>query len=140
MTKTAPTILAVIPTLPVIAARALLGATEASAVTCTADPCDPYVVTINQIGADVVATGSGEFDLTGFGLPFAQTGQTAALIIPSSANLFRSPNQSPWLGLSRGHRRARRWTRHRHRREQQHQTSGAIWGLFARPVRPISAI
>jgi hypothetical protein len=83
-------IVAVLSALPVIVACALLDATEPRAATCTADPsnCDPYVVTFDQVGSDVVATGSGA-------------------------------NHSPWwLGLSRAHRRARRWTRHRHRGEQ----------------------
>jgi hypothetical protein len=60
-------ILAAIPPLPVIVACALLGATDARAVTCSvnASECDPYVVTIDQVGPNVVATGSGEFDLDG---------------------------------------------------------------------------
>jgi hypothetical protein len=44
-----------------LAAVLLLGAT----VTANASPLDPYVVTIEQVGPNVVATGSGEFDLTG---------------------------------------------------------------------------
>jgi hypothetical protein len=61
-----PAALAVVSALPVIVACALLGVTDAKAVTCRADAagCAPFVVTIEQAGANVVATGSGEFDLT----------------------------------------------------------------------------
>jgi hypothetical protein len=57
---------AAISALPVIVAYALLGATEARAATCNENlsECQPYVVTIDQVGPNVVATGSGEFDLT----------------------------------------------------------------------------
>jgi hypothetical protein len=59
--------LAAISTLPVIVACALLGATDARAVTCSvnASECDPYVVTIDQVSPNAVATGSGKFDLDG---------------------------------------------------------------------------
>jgi hypothetical protein len=43
-----------------LAACALLGATEAKTA-----PLNPFVVTIEQVGPNVVATGSGEFDVTG---------------------------------------------------------------------------
>jgi len=65
MTKPASTtILAAISTLPVILGCALLGATEARADKCSADglTCPPYVATIDKVGPNVVATGSGEFN------------------------------------------------------------------------------
>lgn len=71
MTTPASTpILAAICTLPVIVACALLAAPEARGDTCTANlsGCEPYRVTIGQVGPNVVATGSGEFDLPGLGL------------------------------------------------------------------------
>jgi type IV secretory pathway TrbF-like protein len=55
-------ILAAISTLPVIVACALLAATEARASTCRDDPngCDPYVVTIDQVGNNsVCSAGAG---------------------------------------------------------------------------------
>jgi hypothetical protein len=66
---------AAISTLAVILGCALLGATGTRAATCSQDPsgCDPFVVTFQQEGSNIVATGTGEFDTagltsTGFGL------------------------------------------------------------------------
>jgi hypothetical protein len=58
---------AAISTLPVILGCALLSTTGARADTCTNDPsgCEPFVVTFQQEGANIVATGTGEFDTTG---------------------------------------------------------------------------
>lgn len=55
------------PHRPLSSGGHLLGATETKAATCSADPadCQPYVVTIDQVGNKVVATGSGEFDTVG---------------------------------------------------------------------------
>jgi hypothetical protein len=65
-----------IPT-TILAAFALLGATAAA-------NADAYVVTLEQVGANVVATGSGAIDLTG--LPLGSSGGTAdAQIDPSTA-------------------------------------------------------
>jgi hypothetical protein len=80
MTKTAPTIFSVISTLPVIAACALLGATQARAET---DP--PYVVFIQQVGPNVVVTGSGDLDLTGLSGPTSTT--VTALVFPAHAGV-----------------------------------------------------
>jgi len=71
MTKAAP--LVIISSLPVILGCALLGATEARAI--------PYLVTIDQEGLNVVATGSGNIDLTG--LTFLTTGSSEGNINPS---------------------------------------------------------
>jgi hypothetical protein len=75
---------AAISTLPIIVAFALLGTTEARAATCTADPngCQFYVVTIEQVGPNVVATGSGEFDLSGLTRAGSGTGGFQPTINP----------------------------------------------------------
>jgi hypothetical protein len=80
-----------ISTLPVIVACAALGATEATAATCMSSPstCDPYVVTIQQIGPNVVATGSGEFDLTS--LPFFSDTSIVTFIVPNTASIDLGP-------------------------------------------------
>ncbi len=52
----------------------LLGATAAA----QAYTIDPYVVTVHQIGKNVVATGSGEFDIDGLGF-IGNTGECACL-------------------------------------------------------------
>jgi hypothetical protein len=106
MSKSASTpIVAAISTLPVIAACALFGATQASAVTCTADAagCDPYHVTIEQVGANVVATGVGEFDLTGLTLRPGIGGLTEAGIAPSFPSVTLStspPSLARYTGLT----------------------------------------
>jgi hypothetical protein len=85
MTKVAPTILGVIS----IAACALLGATEARAATCTVAPssCEPFVVTIEQVGLNVVATGSGEFDVSGLTIQSTTSVFAPPIVIPSSARM-----------------------------------------------------
>jgi hypothetical protein len=102
MPKPASTpILAAISTLPVIVACALLGATDARAVTCTVDPegCDPYVVTIEQVpnasassGFNVEATSNegGEFDLSGGALRLSTPGNIA-----TGAGIFTGPFPPP---------------------------------------------
>ena len=62
----------------ILVAFALLGATAAA-------NADPYVVTLEEVGSDVVATGSGQIDLTGLrfvGVGFA----TRALINAAGSN------------------------------------------------------
>jgi hypothetical protein len=59
-----------------VAACALIGATTAKAV--------PYVVTLEQVGLDVVATGSGEFNLSGLTNPQPRTGGGPGMF-PSAA-------------------------------------------------------
>jgi type IV secretory pathway TrbF-like protein len=88
MTKPASTpILAVISTLPVIVACALVGATQARAAMCTMSPstCNPYVVTIDQVGNNVVATGTGEFDLAGLNpdmtINFSEAGEFGLMLV-----------------------------------------------------------
>jgi hypothetical protein len=48
-----------------------------------------YVVTLEQVGSDVVATGSGAIDLTG--LTFRSLGAAYAEIVPSVTNLSTGP-------------------------------------------------
>ena len=67
MTKPASSrMLPVTSALPVIVWCALVGATEARAVTCSADPstCDRYVVSLQEVGFKVVAAGGGELETT----------------------------------------------------------------------------
>jgi hypothetical protein len=61
-----------------IAACALFGATAAA-------NASPYVVTIQQVGSDVVATGSGNIDLTGLTSPQSFT---FAAVIEASTGLI----------------------------------------------------
>src|SRR5262249_29421015 len=53
-------------------AVALLGATAAASA-------DPYVVTIEHVGANVVVTGSGEIDLTGLAATISGGGAQASI-------------------------------------------------------------
>jgi hypothetical protein len=48
---------------------------------------DPYTVTIEQVGSNVVVTGTGEFDLSGLSLVGDSSG-SAALIIPTEGILY----------------------------------------------------
>jgi hypothetical protein len=63
---------------------------SALVVTCAllvganASPVTPFVVTIEQVGSNVVATGSGEIDLTGLS-PQGSGGPTGSLINPGFA-------------------------------------------------------
>jgi hypothetical protein len=59
ITRTLPFVTAPLSTLPAIAACALLGATDASAATCTAarNSCQPYVATIQQVEAHNITSG-----------------------------------------------------------------------------------
>jgi len=81
---------AAISTLPVILGYALLGAPEARAATCMQDifTC----VLVQQSGANVVMTGSGEFDTTG--LQTVSGGQPPVSAIPSRGRTLR-----PAVGL-----------------------------------------
>jgi hypothetical protein len=45
-----------------------------------------YIVTLQQVGADVVATGTGAIDLTG--LSFLQSGLTSPFLIPQQATII----------------------------------------------------
>ena len=54
---------------------------------------DPYVVTLQQVGSNVVATGSGAIDLTG--LTFDFTSATVAGIFPSMGFISVGPTTVP---------------------------------------------
>jgi hypothetical protein len=54
---------------------------------------DPYVVTLQQVGSNVVATGSGAIDLTG--LTFDSTSGTVAGIFPSMGFISVGPTSFP---------------------------------------------
>jgi hypothetical protein len=85
---------AAISTLPVILGCALLGATGASAATCTSSPstCDPFVVTFEQFpGSNIVATGTGEFDTAGLTLDAIGI-INRALIAPSVGQFLFGPS------------------------------------------------
>jgi hypothetical protein len=68
-------------TLAMLSAGALLVGT----VTANASPVDPYVVTLEQQGLNVVVTGAGEFDLTGL----TSAGLSASLVPEIDAPLPR---------------------------------------------------
>src|SRR5437763_131798 len=51
-----------------------------------------YIVMLNQVGPDVVATGTGAIDLTG--LTFIGSTSTAAGVVPSSAIIKTGPTSS----------------------------------------------
>ena len=62
-------------------------------------PAQAFTVTLEQMGADVVANGSGAFNLTG--LTLVGTGGSNAGMNPSLANLSVSNgNQDVWVGFS----------------------------------------
>lgn len=52
-----------------------------------------YVVTLEQVGSNVVATGSGPLDLTG--LIFLSTGSVMSRINPSAGNIVIGPTTGP---------------------------------------------
>jgi hypothetical protein len=84
---------AAISALPVILGCALLGASGARAATCAADPsgCGPFVVTFQQEGSNIVATGTGEFDTAGLTLDaIGIVGR--ALIAPSVGQFLFGPS------------------------------------------------
>ena len=68
--------------------RPILLALTAVAVTSlfSVQPAQCFTVTLEQVGANVVATGSGSFNLTGLTLLGSNFGATAA-ILPSTANI-----------------------------------------------------
>jgi hypothetical protein len=68
----------------------LFGATAAA-------NASPYLVTIQQVGSDVVATGSGNIDLTGLNQPPAFTGSFADVIEASTAIIDLSTGNADLL-------------------------------------------
>jgi hypothetical protein len=54
-----------------------------------------YVVTLEQVGRNVVATGSGSIDLTG--LSFAGPGLSGSRLFPSAAEIITGPGQEGLL-------------------------------------------
>ena len=59
-----------------------------------ADPI-PYVVTIEQVGSNIVATGGGDFDLTGLTLLSHSGTQTAGAVKPSAPGAGIALSTSP---------------------------------------------
>jgi hypothetical protein len=71
-----------------IVAGALLVAAPVAGHASTADP---YVVTLEQVGSNVVADGSGAIDLTG--LSFITGSSLAAGMYPSLPDTFTGPGR-----------------------------------------------
>jgi hypothetical protein len=76
----------------IFAACALLG-------TATAANASSYVVTLDQVGANVVATGSGQIDLTG--LTSSQNAIVGSQIDPLSPDIFTGAGLSSAAGDAR---------------------------------------
>lgn len=74
----------------------LLGATVAG----HASPADPYIVTLEQVGSNVVATGSGAIDLTG--LSFITGSSLAAGMYPTLPDIFTGPAADTMTDLYTG--------------------------------------
>ena len=64
----------------------------------TAANASPYVVTLDQVGSDVVETGSGSIDITG--LAFGGTIITPSYLDPSAGDIFIGGNAARYYGLS----------------------------------------
>src|SRR5689334_20476182 len=71
--------------LGLIACRALLGLTVAA-------NASPYVVTLEEVGSNVVATGNGSIDKTG--LVFHNTAGGSPGVEPNAAEINTGPNNS----------------------------------------------
>jgi hypothetical protein len=82
-----------------LAAALLLAAT----VVASADTVTPYVVTIEQVGPNVVMTGSGEFDLTGLTSIAARVAPQAAINPSGSLVDFSwAPSVAEFIGPASG--------------------------------------
>ena len=79
---------------------ALLGAATASLLFIGSPAHAGYIVTLNQVGLDVVAAGSGALDLTG--LTFDGNGGASARVNPSAGVILTGPTASLLSDYIRG--------------------------------------
>jgi hypothetical protein len=58
-----------------------------------------YVVTLHEVGSDVIATGSGPIDVSNLFLLLPDTGFASPIIVPDNAAIFTSRTNSPLLSF-----------------------------------------